>query len=125
MTKQILVIDDDALARITVEQVLASACYRVTCAADGEEGIRLFRSLHPDLVIADLIMPIREGIETILEMKREQPQVTIIAMSGGGRLGTPDILKMARQLGADYTIAKPFRSDELTAIVRQSLARNV
>jgi DNA-binding response OmpR family regulator len=122
MTKQILVIDDDALVRTTVEQVLASAGYRVMCAADGEEGIRLFRSLLPDLVITDLIMPIREGIETIREIKHEQPEAKIIAMSGGGRMGSADILAMARQLGADYAIAKPFRFDELTAMVRQSLA---
>jgi CheY-like chemotaxis protein len=122
MTKQILVIDDDAAVRVTVQSVLSRFGYKVISAADGEEGIRLFRSIRPDLVITDIIMPVREGIETILAIRHEQPEAKIIAMSGGGRIGNADLLSMARQLGADQVIAKPFDIDGLTAIVAQTLA---
>jgi two-component system chemotaxis response regulator CheY len=122
MKKQILVIDDDAAIRFTLEHLLSGVDVQVTCAADGDEGIRLFRSLQPDLVITDLIMPEREGIETIIEMKHERPQAKIIAISGGGRIGNKDLLQMARWLGADHIIAKPFEFDELTEMVRHSLA---
>lgn len=122
MRKQILVIDDDPAVCFTLEQVLGGLDVQVVCAADGKEGIRLFRSLQPDLVITDIIMPEREGIETIIGMKQERPQAKIIAMSGGGRIGNIDLLQMARRLGADHTIAKPFGLDELTTMVRRSLA---
>jgi CheY-like chemotaxis protein len=122
MKKLILVIDDDPAVRFTLEQVLGGIASQVISAANGDGGIRLFRSVHPDLVITDIIMPEREGIETIIGMKQERPEAKIIAMSGGGRMGSPNLLQMARRLGADNIIAKPFGLDELTAMVHHSLA---
>jgi DNA-binding response OmpR family regulator len=122
MIKQILVIDDDAAVRLTVQTILTRSGYEVTCARDGEEGVDTFRALRPDLVITDVIMPNREGIETILAIRHEQPNAKIVAMSGGGRIGSADLLMMARDLGADHIISKPFDIDVLTAIVRQSLS---
>jgi len=122
VTKQILVIDDDPAIRRMIEIVLIAAGYGVMCAPDGEEGIRLFRALRPDLVITDVIMPVQEGIETILGIRREQPGAKIIAMSGGGRIASNDLLTMARNLGADRVLAKPFDIDALTAVVQQTLS---
>jgi len=120
MTKQILVIDDDAAVRLTVETVLAGLGYQVVCARDGQEGIELFRSMRPDLVITDIIMPRREGIETVLTIRHEQPDARIIAMSGGGRMiGSDDALSLARKLGANQVISKPFDIDKLAAMIKQ------
>lgn len=122
LKKQILVIDDDPAIRLTLEIILTGAGYEVICAANGEEGVRLFRAVRPDLVITDVIMPVREGIETILGIRQEQPDARIIAMSGGGRIASRDLLTKARNLGADRIMAKPFDMDELTAVVQQTLS---
>jgi len=66
-------------------------------------------------------MPVREGVETIREIKHEHPHAKIIAISGGGRIGNSDLLKMAHRIGADRILAKPFDLDELTGLVRDSL----
>jgi two-component system chemotaxis response regulator CheY len=120
--KQILLIDDDAFVRVTVCAILNKSGYSVTCATNGEEGAEIFRALKPDLVITDIIMPNREGIETILLIRREHPAARIIAMSGGGRIGSADLLTMARELGADHVLRKPFDMDTLIATVRESLS---
>lgn len=121
MIEKILVIDDDPAILLMIEIILTGAGYRVTCAPDGDEGVRLFRALRPDLVITDVIMPVREGIETILAIRQDQPNAKIIAMSGGGRTASRDLLTMARRLGADRIMSKPFTIDELTAVVEQTL----
>jgi DNA-binding response OmpR family regulator len=110
---KVLVIDDDELLRGMVAKMLRLDGHEVVAAADGPHGMELFRKEQPALVITDIIMPEREGIETILELRRANPRVKIIAMSGGGRLGEIHVLKMARLLGADDAIEKPFRSQEL------------
>jgi DNA-binding response OmpR family regulator len=123
MTARILVIDDDTAVRVTIETVLAGCGYGVVCAADGKEGVRLFLALRPDLVMTDIIMPVQEGIETIFEIRQEQPTARIIAMSGGGRIASSDLLGMARELGADHVLAKPFDIDGLIAVVQLALSR--
>jgi DNA-binding response OmpR family regulator len=122
VTKQILVIDDDAAIRLTIETILTSSGYGVVCAADGKEGVRLFRDLRPDLVITDVIMPVQEGIETILVLRQEQPDAKIIAMSGGGRIASSNLLGMARGFGADHILAKPFDLEGLIAVVQLALS---
>jgi CheY-like chemotaxis protein len=123
VTDRILVIDDNAAARVAIEAILTSYGYQVTCAGDGKEGVRVFLGLRPDLVITDVIMPVQEGFETILALRREQPDLKIIAMSGGGLVAGTDFLGMAQGFGADHVIAKPFDADELIAIVQVALAR--
>ena len=115
---KVLVIDDDDRIRRMVSKVLVGDGHEVTCASDGAEGMTLFRSGNPTLVITDIIMPEQEGIETIVTIRRERPQVKIIAISGGGKLGDIDVLRMARMLGADDVIPKPFRAQELRRRVR-------
>jgi CheY-like chemotaxis protein len=122
MKKRILVIDDDISVRTTLQTMLAGVGYEVECAIDGKEGVGMFEASRPDLVITDIIMPDREGIETIIMIKRLGPQTKIIAMSGGGSASNMDFLKVAETLGADHVIAKPFEHDELINLVQQSLS---
>ena len=117
----ILVIDDDAAFRRMVVRVLAGAGHEVSEARDGREGLKLFRAHHPALIITDILMPEREGIETIRELRREAASVAIIAMTGGG---TPPFLRyldFAREFGADATLAKPFYPAELIETVNRVL----
>jgi DNA-binding response OmpR family regulator len=110
---KILLIDDDAMVRYAVQILLMEFGYEVSIAADGRQGMAMFRQEQPDLVITDLIMPEQEGIETIRLMKRERPAVKILAMSGGGRIANTDLLVLARHMGADETLAKPFETEDL------------
>jgi two-component system, chemotaxis family, chemotaxis protein CheY len=120
---KILVIDDDTIVRNTIVQLLEEDdSYRVLSAEDGVRGMALFRSEQPDLVITDIIMPEQEGIQTITEMRKARPDAKIIAISGGGRIGNTDFLKIAQVLGAMAVIPKPFDLDELMMTVRDCLA---
>jgi len=119
---KILLIDDDLVVRTAMVQFLADLGYQVVVAADGERGLRLFRSEKPDLVITDIIMPEKEGIQTIVEMRREQPSAKIIAVSGGGRIGNADFLKVARSMGANDVIAKPVDPDDFAARIKRCLS---
>ena len=118
---RILVIDDDSAARDTIVQVLEDGGYQVTSAEDGRVGLASFRREPPDLVITDIIMPEKEGIQTITEMRGERPGTKIIAISGGGRIGNTDFLRIARHLGAMDVIPKPFDPDDLLSCVGRCL----
>ena len=120
-TPHIVVIDDDAMVRTAVTRILESEGFQVALAGDGREGLRLMRSLQPRLVITDIIMPEMEGIETIREMRRERHDLKIMAISGGARMGNANFLDMARTMGADAIMEKPFEPEDLVAKVRQLL----
>lgn len=124
MNGQILVIEDDFAVRELIQETLLRAGYDVRSAEDGDVGMCMFRERNPDLVITDIIMPQKEGLQTIREMKLEAPQVKVIAMSGGGRHANGDYLKLARKFGAERTVAKPFMRDEMLSIVREVLAEH-
>lgn len=111
--KYILIIDDDKDMRAILDEVLTLAGYKTVIAADGDEGLRYFMDSPFELIITDLIMPGREGIETILEVKKLNTRTKIIAISGGGRINAKDHLSVASKIGADITMAKPFRNHEL------------
>jgi YesN/AraC family two-component response regulator len=115
----ILIIDDDDQIRRVLRKTLERDGYDVADAPNGKEGIRLYRENPADLVITDIIMPEKEGIETIKELKRDFPEVKIIAISGGGRIGPESYLKMAKGLGAQRTLTKPLGRDELLKTVRE------
>jgi CheY-like chemotaxis protein len=117
----ILVIDDDALSRTTILAILEDEGYSVTCAVDGRHGLAAFRKSRPDLVITEIIMPEKEGLETIIAIRAEWPEGAIIAISGGGRRKNTDFLKMAKKLGADATLEKPFEPQDLIAKVKRCL----
>ncbi|MCU0589993.1 MAG: response regulator [Desulfobacterales bacterium] len=119
--ERILIIDDEAPIRSMIRLVLERAGYAVDEASDGVEGIRCFREKPADLIITDLIMPNKDGIGMILELKKEFSFIKIIAMSGGG-LNRPDgYLRGAKKLGATYTLSKPIDRQELLRTVRDTL----
>lgn len=119
----ILVIDDDAAVREVVREMLRLEGYDVTIAENGRQAIELLGERRFDLVITDLIMPEKEGIETIAEIRRTHARLPILAISGGGRIGPSDYLETARYLGADATLAKPFARQELLTTVDSLLTR--
>ncbi len=104
----ILVIDDDADLLSLMREALEEAGATVVSAPDGLAGLRAVAAEPPDVVVTDILMPTKEGIATIIEMKRLYPDVKIIAISGGGRLGPVDFLDLAKRLGADAALSKPF-----------------
>ena len=104
---RILIIEDDAQTRDMLSQLLHRHGYEVSLAADGIDGMRQFRAEPADLVLTDLLMPGKEGLETIRDLLDEFVGVKIIAMSGGGRLGNLGYLAAAEKLGATRAIAKP------------------
>lgn len=119
--KSILVIDDNIYVRSLLREMLELANYDVTEAPNGEVGARLFRQEPVDLVITDIFMPEKEGLETIRELRRDFPGVKIIAISGGGSRGDLAFLPTAKKLGAHYTFVKPFEMDEMLAAVHELL----
>lgn len=116
--KRILVIDDDNQTRQMLRQALERAGYSVVEARDGAEGLRHYQENPVDLVITDILMPEKEGLETIQELRERFPSVKIIAISGGGRTGKLDFLHVAEKLGALRTLHKPFPLQELLDAVR-------
>lgn len=121
MSAFILVVDDDPLVRSSLQDFLSDAGYSVATASDGVEAAQRFKEAKPDLVVTDIIMPEKDGIETILDLRRRSPALRIIAISGGGRSRSTDFLTMAEKLGADATLAKPFDQGELIALVKRLL----
>jgi CheY-like chemotaxis protein len=117
----ILIIDDDDLLRTMLRLTLEEFGHTVTEARNGLEGLRLFQREPADLVITDLIMPEKEGIETIMELRKKYPGVKIIAMSGGGRVTAASHLRAARQLGANHVLTKPFDNDDLKLAIAATL----
>ena len=112
-----LLIDDDDRVRKTVALMLQAFGHEVREADSGITGLRQFDADRPDLVITDIIMPDMEGVETISEIKRLNPSMKIIAMSGGGRIKNTDFLKLAKSAGAAVTLNKPFDDEELAAAI--------
>ena len=120
---RILIIDDERPVRAVLRQMLEREGYEVDEATDGAVGIKLLHTRPADLVITDLFMPDKEGIETMMEVQKHFPRVKIIAISGGGRMGKIDLLPMAKSFGAQRTLAKPFERRELLQAVREVLAQ--
>ena len=122
ITGQVLVIDDEPQVRSMLKQLLEKQGYEVNEACDGKEGIRLYRESPTDLIITDLVMPEKEGIEMIMGLKRDFPDVKIIAISGGGRTESESYLQMAKQLGAVRIFSKPIDREGLLKAVGELLS---
>ena len=110
--------DDDELLRSALRVVLEAAGYEVMEAADGNAGLRLQRQQGADLVLVDIFMPERDGLEVIRALRTEIPQPKIIAMSGGGQPGQIEVLEAAVAFGAARTLLKPFAPRELLMAIR-------
>ena len=118
---RILIIDDEATIRDLLIKMLEREGYETMNASDGKEGIRLYRENPADLVITDLIMPEKEGIETIMELRQDYQDVKVIAMSGGGKIDPGTYLQIAKTLGAIETLAKPFDLKKVLKTVQELL----
>ena len=119
---RILVIDDQPQIRDNCREALEEAGHMVVVAADGQEGVELYRQEAVDLVILDLYMPKLDGLATIQTLRVATPALPIIAMSGGGAIGqATSFLDVARALGAVRTFEKPIRLDDLLTMVEDVL----
>lgn len=117
---RVLVIDDDEQIRSLLRAILEREGYEVETAADGAQGLNFFRKDPADLVITDILMPEKEGLETIRELCDEFPDVKIIAISGGGSLAHPEVyLELCKKFGALRTFQKPVDRHELVTAVRE------
>jgi DNA-binding response OmpR family regulator len=117
----ILIIDDDKSILSFLKERLMEEGFNVLTATDGKEGMNLFNDNQVDLVITDIIMPDKDGFETIIELKRICPDIKIIAMSGIGLGMIKTCLKAAKFSGAEYAFAKPFETSSLLAAVYKLL----
>ncbi len=118
---RILIIDDETQIRSMLRLMLERVGYEVFEAADGMEGIRQYRDNPTDLIITDLIMPNKDGIGMMIELKKEFPRVKIIAMSGGGVNRPEGYLDGAKKLGATRTLTKPIDRDKMLNAVKETL----
>ncbi len=118
---RILIIDDEPQIRSMLRLMLERVGYEVAEAPDGIEGIRRYRENPADLIITDLIMPNKDGIGMIIDLKKEFPKVKIIAMSGGGVNRPEGYLDGAKKLGAARTLTKPIDRDEMLKAVKETL----
>lgn len=119
---RILVVDDEPEVLLLLTDILESVGYEVIRATNGVEGLKEFQRGDIDLIVTDIIMPDKEGLESIMDYKQLNPDVKIIAISGGARIGPHTYLKMAEKFGARRVFSKPFRNKELLDAVEQLLA---
>lgn len=119
---RILLIEDDDAIRHVVRMVLSLHGHQVMEAENGRVGVELFACTGADLVLTDIVMPEKEGLETILELRKKHGAKKIIAMSGGGRMSPDAYLKIAQSMGATKVLLKPFTNDELLRAVKETLA---
>ena len=116
---RILIIDDDVNFLKMLRQMLERAGHTVIDAANGKIGAKLFREDRTEVIITDIFMPEKDGIELIRELKQEFPAVRIISMSGGGRKSQFSYLEMAEALGADRSFSKPFERQEILEAIQE------
>jgi CheY-like chemotaxis protein len=121
---KILIIDDEETVRFSLHEMLVEEGHVVEEAADGEEGLAKITDTAFDLVITDLIMPRKEGTETIAEIKARYPGLPVLAISGGSRMRGVDPLVQAKVSGAVAILRKPFSCSELLEMVDFLLKRN-
>ena len=119
----ILIIDDDDSLRDSLRRTLHKEGYAIVEASGGRRGLQHLQSQPVDLVLLDMFMPDKDGLETIGELRRLHPGLRVIAMSGGGFKGTVDVLHVAKMLGARQTLTKPFTREQLLEAVELELAR--
>lgn len=120
---RILIVDDEDNVQFVLAQALRKQGHEILTARDGDDALRTLSSEKVDLVVTDLIMPNREGLETIQDIRLNWPDVKIVAMSGGGRSRNTKILALARKLGAHTILKKPFPMAEIVRTVDMLLER--
>ncbi len=118
----ILIIDDDATMRDVLSEMMQMEGFDATVAEDGLKALKLLEQSAFDCIITDIIMPEKEGLETILYVRKTYPDIPIIAMSGGARIKPESYLDIAIQFGARYVFSKPFEKKEFMAAIKNCLA---
>ena len=119
---EILVVDDEEMVRLTVRNILQAVGHTIIEAANGVDALKILTKQCPAIIITDILMPEKEGIETILEIRRGCRNIKIIAMSGGGRAHQMDFLNFAKQAGADRILPKPFSGGQLITAIDELLS---
>jgi DNA-binding response OmpR family regulator len=119
--KRILVIDDEPSALDLIRRILEMDGYEVSEAKNGHAGVELFQRHPCDLVITDMVMPVKDGLQTIIDLRSEAPELPVIAISGGGAISKERYLAVAGYLDRVITIAKPFAIEEITEAVEKLL----
>jgi len=119
--KKLLVIDDDEQFREFMRDALTDQGYEVILADNGSEGMRSATELSPDLVITDIVMPEKEGVEVLMELRTNDKNLPVIAMSGYNKGNADSYLKIAQKLGASAVLSKPFTISELIVEIEKSL----
>jgi YesN/AraC family two-component response regulator len=119
---RILIIDDETAISIMLKKMVEKAGYEAMTAENGNEGLELFGSFKPDLLITDIVMPEKEGLELIFELRRKNPKLKIIAISGGGRFQYEGYLNSAKHLGANKIFQKPLDLKELMSSISELLS---
>jgi CheY-like chemotaxis protein len=117
----ILIIDDDDSFRASLCRTLRKEEYTIFEASEGRQGMKQLEHLPVDVILLDMFMPDKDGLETIGVLRRTHPGIRIIAMSGGGFKGTVDVLHVAKKLGVRRTLAKPFTREQLLDALREEL----
>jgi len=117
----ILVADDDPLVRAVAVELLLGAGYRILEAEDGDEALRVVGSEKVDLIVLDMLMPNKDGLETIIELKRRKSEVLILAISSGGRMDVDSLLRPALAFGANHAMSKPLRPSTFASTIATML----
>jgi len=119
---KILIIDDEALIRKMLKKFLEMNGFQIIVAENGSKGIALFNAHHPDLIITDIIMPEKEGLEIIQEIRKTNPHIQIIAISGGGAVDPELYLDLAKKFGAQHSFSKPIDNEKLLRTIKKILS---
>ena len=116
---RILIMDDDPSVRTALKNLLQQDGYEVSVAPNALEGAKIYSTSPPDLIITDLLMPERDGIEALLELRSKYPTIKTIVISGDA----PEFLPIVEDLGANRTIPKPFKNQDVLTAVQELLAQ--
>ncbi len=120
--KQILIIDDEPTTLRVLEKILSTGGYDVIAAASGVRGVELFKKHFCDLVITDMVMPVKDGLQTIMSLREIAPGLPVIAVSGGGHISKERYLAVAGYLDGVVTIPKPFSAAVILDAVKNLLS---
>ncbi len=115
---RILIMDDDASVRTALKNLLQQEGHEITEAPNALEGAKIYSTSAPDLIITDLLMPERDGVEALLELRSQYPTIKTIVISGDA----PEFLPIVEDLGANRTLSKPFKNQDVLAAVQELLA---
>ena len=122
MTTTVLIADDDPTLRAIAAELLSGEGYRVLEAEDGDQALRIVEAETVDLIVLDMLMPNKDGIETIIELKRRRSSVRILAISSGGSMDVDSLLKPALAFGADRVMSKPLRISTFATTIAEMLS---